>query len=292
MNFELKHNPVMIDDIIKNISYKKRGIYVDATFGSGGHARSILKKISKDSTLLVIDKDKTAIKIANRIHSYDNRIKFFKGSFLSMKQIALKLNIIKKIDNIVVDLGTSSLQLNNNSGFSFYRNSLLDMRMNTKLGLPAYKWLLKVKEYQLSSIIKNYGEEKYHYSIAKAIKEKIVTDGIYTTFQLINVIYNSVPQGKQNIHFATRIFQAIRISVNNELYELKKLLAFIPSLLNKSGILSIISFHSLEDRIVKKSFEKKSSIIKQIKKYTPNKEEIYLNSRSRSAILRVFKKFE
>ena len=290
MNIKLKHLPVMENEIIKNIYKENKGICIDATFGSGGHSRSILNKISKDSTLLVIDKDPMAIKIARKISKTDNRIKIYNGSFLSIKKICTYYKIKKSINNIIIDLGTSSMQLNNQLGFSFSKNSLLDMRMNPSFGLPASLWLSKIQEDRLSNILKVYGEEKNYFLISKGIKEKLRHGRIRTSFQLVNTIYDSLKSSIKNKHFATRTFQAIRIALNNELYTLKNLLNFIPSVIKKEGKLCIISFHSLEDRMIKNFFSNKNFYLRQTKKFITQKEEKIKNKNSRSAILRVFEK--
>ena len=270
---------------------EEEGVYIDCTFGSGGHSKLILDGIREKSMLLTIDKDPTSIKIAKKISFYDNRLKIYKGSFLSIKRITEKYDLLGKVNNIFVDLGISSMQLNNNLGFSFMKNSKLDMRMNPKFGLPAYKWLKHVSEDQLSNILRVYGEERYYRKIAKAIKRNVKNNDISYSLDLVNIIYNEVPIYQKNIHFATRTFQAIRIAINNELYELKKLLSMVPDVLKKNGKLSIISFHSLEDRIIKNFYSSnKINCIKQIKKNIPLNLEIMENKRSRSAILRVFKK--
>lgn len=280
----------MQKEIEKNLTIENKGIYIDATFGLGGHTQSLLKKISKESVLIAIDKDPVSIKIAKKMTLYENRLKFHKGSFLSIKKIALKYGLKKKINHIIVDLGTSNFQLKNKLGFGFSNNSFLDMRMNPNFGMPAYKWIDKISENQLSNILNSYGEEKHCKLIAKQIKKINSNKKINTTFQLIQIVKNSLPNKKHNKHFATRIFQAIRIALNNELYELKRFLSIAPSLIKKGGYLSIISFHSLEDRIIKNFFEKRYKHFNQIKKLKTKENELIDNRQSRSAILRIFKR--
>ena len=291
-NINLFHRPVMLKKVIELINKKeKNGIHIDCTFGSGGHAKKLLKVITKNGILIAIDKDPTAIKIAKNMSLYDKRVKFYRGSFMSVNKISKKYNLTGKINNIIVDLGISNMQLNNSLGFSFQKNSVLDMRMDPTYGIPAYKWINNISKDQMSKILKTYGEEKYHVEISQAIKLHLKHNTILNSLDLVNVIYNAIPIRYFHTHFATKTFQAIRIAINNELYELKKFLLSIPHLLSKNGKLNIMSFHSLEDRIVKNFYKNNNiSSMKQIVKNIPTIDEVTLNKQSRSAILRVFKK--
>ncbi|USS94556.1 16S rRNA (cytosine(1402)-N(4))-methyltransferase RsmH [Buchnera aphidicola] len=304
------HIPVLLKKSIKSLKIKKNGIYIDTTFGFGGHSKEILKKINNYGKLYSIDRDPFSIKIAKKIK--DKRFKIIHGLFSNIKKYCKKYNILKKVNGIIMDLGMSSMQLNNkNRGFSYKKNGPLDMRMNQKNGISASEWLIKTKEKKLSYILKKYGEERYHKKIAFNIIKNMKKKPIKKTCQLSKIILNSTPYYK--ISSAKKTFQAIRIKINNELKELKKFLKKVLNVLAPKGRLSIISFHSLEDRIVKKfmfnysrkfpnlpssipltekelkKINQKKKKIKIFKKIIPDKKEILKNYRSRSAILRTLK---
>ncbi|CAL4320253.1 Ribosomal RNA small subunit methyltransferase H [Buchnera aphidicola (Periphyllus testudinaceus)] len=304
------HIPVLLKQSIKNLNIKKNGIYIDATFGSGGHSKEILKKIGKKGILYSIDRDPESIKIAKNIK--DSRFHIIHGLFSNIHEYCKKYNILKKINGVILDLGISSIQLNNsNRGFSFKNNGPLDMRMNQKIGIPASKWLMKTTQKKIFTILKKYGEERYSKKISVSIIKNRKIKPILYTHQLKKIISKSIPYQKK--HSSRRSFQAIRIYLNNELNELKKFLKNVLKILSPNGKLCIISFHSLEDRIVKKfmfknsrkipnlpssipltekellKINKKKCKLKIYKKIFPNKKEILKNIRSRSAILRIAK---
>ncbi|CAL4042577.1 Ribosomal RNA small subunit methyltransferase H [Buchnera aphidicola (Tetraneura ulmi)] len=309
MNKKYSHIAVMKKEIIKYLKIKKNGIYVDATFGYGGHTKEILKKLGKNGKIYAIDKDPEIKKEAEKIT--DPRFYFIYGSFSKIYNYATKLGIKKKIDGILFDLGVSSPQLDNpKRGFSFINDGPLDMRMNQKNYISASKWLRKEKEKKIFIILKKYGEERYAKKIARAIKKQNKKKIITRTNELANLICSTIPKSKKKRkkHPATRSFQAIRIHVNQELKELDIALKNILDVMNKKSRILIISFHSLEDKKVKNfilnnstynNIPKKLSILennlqkqkkirlKNIKKISPNKNEIKKNPRSRSAILRV-----
>lgn len=301
------HVPVLLKQSIKSLKIIKNGIYIDATFGSGGHSRSILKKLNCHGKLYAIDKDPQSIKIAHKIK--DKRFTFIQGSFSNIKKFCKKHNIIKKVNGILLDLGISSVQLDDpNRGFSFKKDGPLDMRINQKKGISAAQWLIKSKKKKIENILKKYGEERYYKKIAYNIYKRNNIQPILRTSDLYNLILKSTPYQKKNP--ARRSFQAIRIYLNKELKELKKVLLETIKVLSPGGILSVISFHSLEDKIIKKFMFKNSRKIPNIpknipltyqelkkmhkkkykfkifKKIFPTKKEILHNSRSRSAILR------
>ncbi|NIH40953.1 MAG: 16S rRNA (cytosine(1402)-N(4))-methyltransferase RsmH [Buchnera aphidicola (Periphyllus aceris)] len=307
------HTPVLLKKSIKFLKIKKNGIYIDATFGCGGHSKKILKKLGSQGKLYVIDKDPESIKIAKKIK--DSRIKIIKGSFSQIYKYCTKYKILRKINGIILDLGISSLQLNNSKrGFSFKKDGPLDMRMNQKKGITASKWIMNATEKKISEVLKKYGEERYSKKIASNITKYKKKKKIKRTQQLSKIIKKSLPYQKK--HPSRRSFQAIRIYLNNELYELKKFLKNILKILKPKGRLCIISFHSLEDRIIKNfmfkhsrkipnfpssipftekeliKLNKKKCKLKIYKKIFPTKKEIFNNLRSRSAILRIaeFKK--
>ncbi|WMC18791.1 MAG: 16S rRNA (cytosine(1402)-N(4))-methyltransferase RsmH [Enterobacteriaceae bacterium PSpicST2] len=299
-----KHIPVLLKESIESLNIKSDGIYIDSTFGCGGHSKIILSKLDKNGKLFSLDKDPEVINIANKIT--DPRFKFLNINFSDL----YKINLKGKVNGILFDLGLSSIQLDNpNRGFSFINDGPLDMRMNQKNGENAFNWIKKSNFKELYFVFKKFGEENFSKRIAKAIykynKIKIIT----RTKELSNLIklnYNNSYNNK--IHPATRIFQAIRIHINNEIEEIKYGLKYALKLLSTKGRLSIISFHSLEDRIVKnfiklntinykynlnsyiKYKKKKLNKLISLGKIKPSLLEIKKNYRARSAILRVAEK--
>ncbi|USS94277.1 16S rRNA (cytosine(1402)-N(4))-methyltransferase RsmH [Buchnera aphidicola] len=302
------HIPVLLKKSIKALKIQKNGIYIDGTFGAGGHSKFILKKINDYGKLYSIDRDPESIKIAKKIK--DKRFTIIHGLFSNIYKYCKKYKIIKKVNGIILDLGMSSMQLNNNKrGFSFKKNGPLDMRMNQKNGIPVSEWLLHVKEKEIAKILKKYGEEKYYKRIAFHIFRKIKRKPILKTCELSKIISKITP--RKNKKSSVRTFQALRIKTNNELNELKDFLKNVMKILAPKGRLCIISFHSLEDRIIKKfMFQNSRKIpnlpkniplttkeleklherkckLKVFKKIFSTKEEILQNPRCRSAILRI-----
>jgi 16S rRNA (cytosine1402-N4)-methyltransferase len=250
-----EHIPVMLNEIIKNLNIKKDGIYVDLTLGYGGHSKAILEKLSNKGFLVSFDKDQEAIKESRKkLLKLDKNFKIIYSDFKKIKEKLNEINI-KKIDGIIADLGISSPQINKISrGFSYSKDAKLDMRMDQNQDLNAHKIVNNYSEIQLTNIFKKYGETNFANKISKNI---IKNRPINTTFELVQLIRKSLPAKivrKKNP--AKAIFQAIRIEVNQELESLKKMLSDSPKLLNKNGTLSIITFHSLEDKIVKNYFKK------------------------------------
>ncbi|CAL4320966.1 Ribosomal RNA small subunit methyltransferase H [Buchnera aphidicola (Eriosoma grossulariae)] len=301
------HIPIMLNEVIKFLNIKKNGIYLDATFGYGGHSKKILQNLGKEGKIFAIDKDPESKKYSNTIN--DSRLHFIHGNFSKIYHYAKKLNFIKKINGIIIDLGVSSPQLDNpKRGFSFMKDGPLDMRMNPQENITASKWLLQTKENNLFKILKNYGEESYAKKIACAIIQQNKKKPITRTLELSNLIEKIVSKKYRKKHPATKSFQAIRIFINNELEEIKILLKNVINILTPGGRLLIITFHSLEDRIVKNFINQNSNqkIIpinlpinetilsekcnfrfKKIDKINPTKQEINTNKRSRSATLRI-----
>ncbi|HGE72719.1 TPA: 16S rRNA (cytosine(1402)-N(4))-methyltransferase RsmH [Candidatus Poribacteria bacterium] len=307
MSFE--HIPVMSREVIDYLSVNKGGIYLDLTLGLGGHAIEILKS-DPDVKLIGIDIDSEALSIAGeRLKNYKDRIHIVHGNFADLDLI-LSENGISKVDKILADLGVSSIQLDKaERGFSFRLESNLDMRMDQSAGRPISYELNNESFDNLVKIIREFGEERWARRIAKNIVIEREKSPITTTKQLADLIVKSVPRSNEDIHPATRTFQALRIYKNNELDNLKIGLDKAIKALKIGGRICVISFHSLEDRIVKDMFrtlEKgcvcppktpkcvcgKKSIIKVITKkpLTPSEEEIKLNPRSRSAKMRVAEK--
>ena len=308
MNFS--HNPVMLQTSINNLNIKKNGTYVDCTFGRGGHSKNILERIGTNGKLIAIDKDSEAEEFARNKFENDSRFIFEKNNFSNIINIVEKHNGQKKVNGILLDLGVSSPQLDNpKRGFSFMKEGPLDMRMDTSNKLTALLWLKAADLKEISRVLKIYGEEKYSYRIAKAIKKSIEEDRLKTTVDLSKIISECYPKSKSNkINPATRSCQAIRIYINKELQELEQILDDCLQIIEIGGRLVVISFHSLEDRIVK-NFINKHSLGKEIISKLPitdfsqnlnlkkikvplkaSNSEIEENIRSRSAKIRVAEK--
>jgi len=303
------HIPVMEKELITGLNIKSNGSYIDATFGRGGHTRAILEKLGPDGRVLVIDKDPDAILAAKKLQVEDPRISIYHGSYTNMQQFSETEKVFGKIDGIILDLGLSSPQLDEaNRGFSFMKDGPLDMRMDPTSGVSAADWLKNANSDEIASVLKVYGEEKHAKLIANAICRAMQEQPITTTKRLADIISNVYPRKYElHKHPATRSFQGIRIFINNELEDLKKALEPVVSILNFGGRLVIISFHSLEDRIVKQFIanEAKGDIfprmlpvmasqlqptLKKFGKQKPQEDEILRNVRARSAILRVAEK--
>ena len=303
-----QHHPVLLTEAIEQLNIRPNGVYVDGTFGRGGHSRAILSQLNEKGRLLAFDQDPAAIEAA-KAFQVDPRFSIIHGSFSSMSRVLSPLGLSGKITGILLDIGMSSPQLDEPSrGFSFMRNGPLDMRMNTASGITAAEWLAVVDETVLANIIFEYGEERFSRHIAKAITEARKLTPIDTTEALAQLIEKAVSYREKGKHPATRTFQAIRIFINQELEELKEALSQSIDLLMSGGRLVVISFHSLEDRIVKQFMKKESSppyIPKEIpvkhsdfqakvrvvgKAIKPTALEIKENVRARSAVLRTLEK--
>jgi 16S rRNA (cytosine1402-N4)-methyltransferase len=311
LNMNFKHVSVLLNETINELNIKEDGVYVDCTLGGAGHSEKILKKLSKSGKLIGIDQDQDALKAAQkRLSNYDNVV-FVHDNFLNINSILNELNI-DKVDGILMDLGVSSYQLDEaERGFSYMKDSFLDMRMNRESELSAFDVVNSYSEEKLYKLIKDYGEEKFAKRIAKFIVEKRKEKDINTTFELVDIIKNAIPAKarREGPHPAKRTFQAIRIEVNKELEILGKAIEDSVERLKVGGRISIITFHSLEDRIVKNKYKElenpcicpknfpicvcgKSPKLKIItrKPIEPSEEEILNNPRSRSAKLRVAEK--
>jgi 16S rRNA (cytosine1402-N4)-methyltransferase len=287
MHSKLKHHPVMVDEIISYLAPEKLKTYVDCTFGQGGYSKKILEKTN--CNIIAIDRDKDAIEHAKLLKKkYPKNFIFCVDNFSRLDQV-LKKNDIKKIDGLIFDLGISNTQLNNPTrGFSFSNNGPLDMRMDIEnLDLTAQKIINEFDQHNLSDIFYYYGEEKNSRQIARKIIEFRKKKEISTTFELVELIKKVNSYKKK--HTATRVFQALRIFINDELNELditlKKSLLF----LKKNGKIITVAFHSLEDKVIKNFFSRNKEFLKILTKkpITPNETEIKINPRSRSARMRV-----
>jgi 16S rRNA (cytosine1402-N4)-methyltransferase len=286
------HAPVMINESLDSLMLNKSGAYLDCTFGLGGHSKEILKRLDSRGSLSAIDQDQAALQYANKIQ--DPRFKFQYSKFSKIGELFVN----KKFDGIFFDLGVSSLQLDDASrGFSFQRNGKLDMRMDQTNKISALDWINKAKEQEIADIFYYLGEERKSRLFAKRVVERRKNKLIESTEELAAIAFAGKKYTNSRKHPATNIFRAIRIFINNELEEIKKALIASIDLLQDKGRLVVISFHSMEDRIVKnflkgkienKEIENSLKIIGKIIK--PSQEEITNNARSRSAILRVGEK--
>lgn len=294
------HISVLADETINGLDIQKGDVIVDGTLGGGGHSEIICKQFGRNITLIGIDADEEAIERSEiRLVAAGCTPYLVHGNFKDISEVLKKLAVVK-IDKVLLDLGISSFQLDDSGrGFSFKRDEPLLMTMQKHLGkdtTTAYDVVNSWEESSLTDIFKGYGEERYAYRIAKKIGEVRKIKPIETTNELVEVIRSAVPKSYTHLktHFATRTFQAIRIAVNNELETLKEALIAYFEHLSSGGRIAVISFHSLEDRIVKNYFRdlEKSGLAKNIvkKPIVPTDEEIKQNPRSRSAKLRIIQK--
>ena len=304
------HKTVLLNEAIDNLNVKEDGIYVDATLGFGGHSGLILKRV-KRGFLFAFDQDEMAIEYSDKkLSEIGNNYEIIKSNFVNLKEELNKRNVTE-VDGIVFDLGVSSPQLDiADRGFSFHKDAKLDMRMDTTKEFSAYNVVNEYSYEELVRVIRDYGEEKYASSIANNIIKTRENKKIETTLELVEVIKKSMPyKAMKDSHPARRTFQAIRIEVNNELGVLESTLPDAINLLNKDGRIAVITFHSLEDRIVKHIFKSNSEVpdivkglpdipdgykpkIKLINKkpIVASDREINENSRSKSAKLRVIER--
>ena len=306
---EFKHKPVMLHECIEGLKIKEKGIYVDGTLGGAGHSKEILKHLSKEGLLIGIDRDEEALQTAkNKLKEYEN-VKYIHGNHDDIKEIIEEIGI-EQVDGILLDLGVSSYQLDErNRGFSYLGENILDMRMDKTQTLTAREVVNTYTEEELANIIYEYGEERYSKKIARNICEYRKKEELKTTKQLVEIIEKSVPKNKKEGHPAKRTFQAIRIEVNNEIKPLYETVRKCINCLKPKGRLCIITFHSLEDRAVKKAYidakgkctcppdlpycvcgvHSEGKIITK-KPIIPSTEEKEENSRAKSAKLRIFEK--
>lgn len=306
---EFHHVSVLLDECIDNLNIKPDGVYVDCTMGGAGHSKEIVKRLSKDGLFIGFDQDINAINTAKeRLSEYSDRVKFVHSNFQNLKNELEKIGVYK-VDGVLADLGVSSHQLDEaDRGFSYMQDAPLDMRMDIRCSFSAYDVVNTYSEAELSKIIKDYGEDNWAKRIAKFIVEGRKEKNIETTGELVEIIKKAIPK-KARIdgpHPAKRTFQAIRIEVNNELGVITEMIDDAASIMNEGGRICIITFHSLEDRIVKNAFRDlatdcicpphipicqcdKEALVKVVtrKPILPTDKEIEENPRSRSAKLRV-----
>lgn len=303
------HHSVLLEESINGLAIKASGIYVDGTFGRGGHSLAILKQLDAKGRLIAIDKDQEAISHAEHHFASDPRFTIVKGSFAKLADIAKQKDVFGQIDGILLDLGVSSPQLDNPSrGFSFMQKGPLDMRMDLEQHLDAARFINQAEVKDMEVVFREYGEERFAGRIARAIVSAREVAPILTTEALAEIVKMANPKWEKHKHPATRVFQAIRIHINQELADLTSCLKQSLSALAIGGRLVVISFHSLEDRIVKqfmrdqeqgpqlpkgvpiKASEIKTDFRRVGKAYKPKDEEIRRNVRARSAVLRIGEK--
>ena len=298
----MSHISVLLHETVDAVlADRNTGIYVDATFGRGGHTRLLLAKLDAQARVYAFDKDPQALAVAAELAEQDSRFQIIHASFADMQQALNDLGVTQ-VDGVMADLGVSSPQLDQaERGFSFMKDGPLDMRMDNSQGPTAAEWLVDIEEEALANVIFQYGEERYSRRIAKAIKQ---AGYIETTAQLAEIVKVAHPKWEKNKHAATRTFQAIRIAINKELEDVENFLPQAVEVLKPEGRLAVISFHSLEDRLIKQFIQKESSLpedsgwglpqqqqdtrrLKKISRVRASDEEVKANPRSRSAWLRV-----
>ena len=256
-----RHVPVLRDAVIEQLGVRPEGTYVDGTFGRGGHSRAILERLGPEGRLWVIDRDPQAIAIAESLANEDSRVTVVRGSFGKIGRIAESGGILGRVDGVLLDLGVSSPQLDAaERGFSFLRDGPLDMRMDPDAGMSAADWINSAAEGEMARVIARYGEERSARKIARAICTQRETNRISRTRELADIIEAVIPRRGKGKHPATKTFQAVRIHINDELGELQTFLAEVLNVLAAGGRLCVISFHSLEDRMVKRFLRDKSRV--------------------------------
>ena len=316
-----EHVSVLHREAIDALNIKADGIYMDATFGRGGHSQSILQALGENGRLVAIDCDAQAVAYAHKHFGHDNRFEILQCNYSELNNVANNLGLVGVVDGVLFDLGVSSPQLDvADRGFSFDRDGPLDMRMNQDSGVPVSDWLANVSEEELATVFREYGEERYAKRIARRVVEELSRRPVTTTLDLAQVIKEAHPRWEKHKHPATRCFQALRIFINRELDHLRAALEVCVSVLRPGGRIVVISFHSLEDRIVKRFFrgtlepalvhsgnkkrqhkmpprglpliaDDKVSLLKTMgKAIRPGDAEVSLNPRSRSSVMRVAEK--
>ena len=305
-NAEYQHITVLLNEAVDALAIREDGIYVDGTFGRGGHSRLILSRLGSQGRLIVFDKDPQAIEAAQKLAEQDGRVTVVHDGFSSFQTTLDKLGI-EEIDGALFDWGISSPQVDDGArGFSFRFDAPLDMRMDPTRGMSAAEWIATASEQDLHEVIKNYGEERFSRQIARAIVAQRTESPIDTTRKLAQLVAQNVRTRERGQDPATRTFQAVRIFINRELEEVEAVLPQVMGRLKQGGRLAVIAFHSLEDRIVKQFVKKYSqhpplprwAVVKEAdlplpplkavgKAIKPGVEETASNPRARSAVLRV-----
>lgn len=305
-NTEFRHTPVLLNETLQGLKIRSDGVYIDCTFGRGGHSRAILDQLGEDGSLLAFDRDPAAIAAVDRQLLDDPRFTLVHGSYTKLEETVKAMKLTKKVDGVFLDLGVSSPQLDDASrGFSFLRDGDLDMRMDNSHGMTAAKWLNQAPAEEIANVLYEYSDERFSRRIARVIVEQRDEAPITRTIQLADLVASAIPRKEKGKHPATRTFQAIRIFINRELEELDAVLTQAMIVLAANGRLLVISFHSLEDRLVKRFmrdqsrgveiprevpvthdvFKSKLTIIGKPVRCQPD--EIKNNPRARSAVLRI-----
>jgi len=301
-----RHVPVLLEAVLEQLNVQPSGTYIDCTFGRGGHSRALLERLDNNGRLMVIDQDPQAFAAARRLAEEDSRVIAISGSFGNIEGIARTQQVLGRVDGILADLGVSSPQLDDaERGFSFMRDGPLDMRMNPDSGQSAAAWLNTADEGEMLKVIARLGEERAARRIVRAIAARRAEQPFSRTLELAAVIEGVIPRRGKGKHPATRTFQAIRMHINDELTEVQALLEQFLAVLRAGGRLCIISFHSLEDRLVKRYLRDRSRVDPALARMPvvpdnaqpvlampagairASEAEILANPRSRSAVLRV-----
>ncbi len=301
-----QHIPVLMREAVDALNIREGGVYVDATLGRAGHAQQIADRIGDDGRLIAFDRDPRAIELGRKVFEHDDRVTIIHSEFSRMAEKLEQHVGLSQVDGVLMDLGVSSPQLDQaERGFSFMRDGELDMRMDTTQGESAAEWLARVEERDLMMALFDLGEEKFARRIARAIVEARSDVEINSTLQLAQIISDATPKKDKNKHPATRSFQAIRLHVNQELSQVAAALPQAVKLLSQGGRLAVISFHSLEDRIVKRFMRElstpnlppknipvsedayKTPLTLLSRAIKPSKQEVSDNPRSRSSVLRI-----
>jgi 16S rRNA (cytosine1402-N4)-methyltransferase len=303
---EFEHRPVLRDEVLSALNLRPEGIYVDATFGRGGHAAAILQRLGAEGRLLAMDRDPQAVEVARKKFAEDVRFTIVRGPFSMLAQTIDDRGLSGKVAGVLLDLGVSSPQLDDaGRGFSFRLDGPLDMRMDPDSGVSVAEWLAGAEEKDIARVVKEYGEERFAKRIARNICMERVRAPILTTQRLADIVAQAVPTREPGQHRATRTFQALRIHINRELDEIKSVLPQALHVLAPGGRLVVISFHSLEDRLVKQfmrdqakgdiyppdlpirqaELQPRMQLVGKALRATPD--ELAHNPRARSAVLRV-----
>lgn len=302
------HQAVLLKEVIEGLQIVPEGIYIDGTFGRGGHTEAILEHLGPYGRVIAIDKDEEAVTYAKKHFEQESRLTIVQGSFANIGEVATQYGVLGRVNGVLFDLGVSSPQLDNpERGFSFMHDGPLDMRMDKTQGLSAETFVNQAKETDMANVFFELGEERFSRRVARAIVSARLASPITSTVVLAEIVKAAIPKWEKHKHPATRVFQAIRIHVNRELEDLQQGLKQGVAVLAPQGKLAVISFHSLEDRIVKQfmlNAEQGPRLPKEVavisknitnfkrlgKAIKPQANEIAFNVRSRSAVLRLGEK--
>jgi len=301
-----EHTPVLLQEVLTALRVREGGRYLDATFGRGGHTAAILERVGEQGRVVAIDRDPQAIRAGHERFAAERRLTLVHSPFSELMRVVMEMGLVGGFDGVLLDLGVSSPQLDDAlRGFSFAHDGPLDMRMNDSSGMTAAAWLAKVPEHELARIIREFGEERFAKRIARAIVQSRNEQPITRTTQLAEIVANAVPTREPGKHPATRTFQAIRIQVNHEFEEIETALSGTLAVLAPGGRLCAISFHSLEDGLVKRFMQQQSQedpvyaglpmvpeharpkLTRVGRPVHPSAAEVASNPRARSAIMRV-----